>query len=184
MDIENKAIFLDRDGTLIEERHLLHKCSEVKLLPDAALVIAKLKSVGYLLIVATNQSVVSRGICTEKNLIQIHQYINQLLLKKEKIQLDSIYYCPHHPEADVKNNRMNCTCRKPRPGMLLEAKMKFNLKLRQCYMIGDRITDVIAGHAAGCKTILFGDNPNAFKSIFHSSTSSCCNMIRICSTKS
>lgn len=161
--MNNKAIFIDRDGTVIEERHLLHKCRDVKLLDGAAKVIKKIKFNDYKIIIITNQSVISRGICSENKLTEIHQHLKELLVEKANVHLDSIYYCPHHPEADVKKYRRNCICRKPRPGMLLEAQKKFNLRLKQCYMIGDRITDVIAGHAAGCKTILFGNNPNAFE---------------------
>jgi D,D-heptose 1,7-bisphosphate phosphatase len=161
--LNEKAIFLDRDGTIIEECHLLHKHKDIKLLDDAARVIGRLKINNYKIIVVTNQSVVSRGICTEKKVNSLHEYINQLFFKVTNEKFDDFLYCPHHPEATLLEYRQECNCRKPRSGMLEKAAKKYNLNLKESYMIGDRITDIISGCTAGCKTILFGNNPHAFK---------------------
>ena len=161
--MSDSAIFLDRDGTLIEECHLLHRKRDVRLIDGAASVISNLIANNYKIIVVTNQSVVSRGICDEKKINSIHEHINLAFYKLTNKKLDAFYYCPHHPEATVIEYKMVCCCRKPRPGMLKKAQNDFNLNLETSFLIGDRITDVAAGRAAGCKTILFGQNPYAFE---------------------
>ena len=143
--------------------HLLHKYKDIKFLNGAAQIIARIKRQKYIIIVVTNQSVVSRGICTEKKLILLHEYINQLFFKETNENFDDFFYCPHHPEATLLKYRRDCNCRKPRSGMLKKAAKKYHITLRESYMIGDRITDIIAGCTAGCKTILIGNNPNAFE---------------------
>lgn len=113
-----------------------------------------LKRQGYLLIVVTNQAVVARGMLSLIDLDLIHHSLEKLLLESGAPRLDSIYCCPHHPNADVKDFRLNCACRKPKPGMLIQAALDFDVDLQKSYMVGDRTSDVLAGHLAGCHTFL------------------------------
>jgi D-glycero-D-manno-heptose 1,7-bisphosphate phosphatase len=103
--------------------------------------------------VVTNQPVVARGLCTEKEVVEVHDHIQTRLEEGAGIKLDAFYFCPHHPEATVKDYRIICPCRKPRAGMLEQAARDLGLDLKRSFMVGDRITDVIAGHAAGCTTV-------------------------------
>lgn len=148
-----RAVFLDRDGTIIRQVELLHKVSEVKLLPKAAQAIRRLNGLGYLVVVITNQPVVARGIIGEKEVDKIHAVLIKRL-KKCGARLDAIYYCPHHPEANVKKYRIKCRCRKPNIGMILKAVKDFGIDLKKSFMIGDSTRDILAGNRAGLKVIL------------------------------
>jgi D-glycero-D-manno-heptose 1,7-bisphosphate phosphatase len=141
------AIFLDRDGVVNEEVHLLHKPEDLKLIPRSAEAIAKLNQANIPVILITNQPVVARGLCTNEDINIIHNHL-QKLLEQKNAKLDAIYYCPHHP-----NFTKECECRKPLPGLILKAEKDFNINLTKSYMIGDRISDIKAGFLAGCKTI-------------------------------
>ena len=147
------AVFLDRDGVLIHDVNLLTDVNQVKFYEGAMEAIKRLKASGFTLVVITNQPVVARGLITEKDVETIHAYIAQRL-DSENASVDGFYFCPHHPRATLPQYRMDCDCRKPRPGMLVRASQELDLALRQSYMVGDRITDVIAGEMAGCHTIL------------------------------
>ena len=147
------AVFLDRDGTLIEDVGYLTRLAEVKLLPGAPEALRRLRSAGFLLIVVTNQSAVARGLLTEHRLQRIHQSIQEAL-REHGAEVDDFFYCPHLPDADVQRYNRNCTCRKPEPGMLLEAARKWNIDLRRSYTVGDSERDMEAGKRAGCRTIL------------------------------
>ncbi len=145
----NRAVFLDRDGVLIEDVHLLTSKDRIKILPGVAEALQKLKTFGFYLLVVTNQTVVSRGLCSEDDVNAINSYLNISL----KEMIDCFYFCPHHPNADIPNYKVDCDCRKPKPGMLLQAAKDYDLQLTGCWMIGDRISDIVAGEQAGCKTI-------------------------------
>jgi D-glycero-D-manno-heptose 1,7-bisphosphate phosphatase len=152
-----KAIFLDKDGVLIEETgNTVYKKEDMKVLAGVKEALKELKKRNYLLIVVTNQSAVARGLISEKNVKDMNDFLNQNLDNL----IDSFYYCPHHPEMhnDVplyaKKYRIKCNCRKPLPGMILNAAKDFDIDLKKSYMIGDMISDIIAGKSAGCKTIL------------------------------
>jgi D,D-heptose 1,7-bisphosphate phosphatase len=155
--IRKMAVFLDRDGVITEDANLLFKPSQVKLIKGAAEGIRMLNENGLLAIVVTNQPVVARGMCTEDDLFVIHKRLEKLLERK-KARLDAIYYCPHHPDKGYPEEnpayKVICECRKPKPGMLLRAAKDFSLNLRECFMIGDKTTDIKAGSDAGCITIL------------------------------
>ena len=129
----------------------------MKLLPGVPQALKQLKDAGYKLIVVTNQAGVARGYYTEEDVKILHQYMNQLL-EKEGAEIDAFYYCPHHPhkgyKGEVPELKIECDCRKPKPGMLLKAADDYNIDLSQSYMIGDGENDIKAGLAAGCKTIL------------------------------
>lgn len=158
---KQRAIFLDRDGTINQYVGFLHNIDDFELLSGVAQSIKKINASGYLAIVATNQPVIARGEVTQLELQQIHNKM-ETLLGYEGAYLDAIYYCPHHPDKGFAGERpefkIRCDCRKPEPGMLIKASEDFNIDLSQSWMIGDGANDVCAGKAAGCRTVLLGQN--------------------------
>jgi D-glycero-D-manno-heptose 1,7-bisphosphate phosphatase len=152
-----KAVFLDRDGTINRYVGFLRKKEEFELLPGVAEAIRKINSLGYLCIVVTNQPVLARGETSPEELEQIHQKM-ETLLGYEGAYLDGIYVCPHHPhsgyEGEIKELKIDCNCRKPKPGLLLKAAEDFSIDLSASWMVGDRFTDMQAGSAAGCRCAL------------------------------
>lgn len=163
---KQKAIFLDRDGTINVYKGFLWDINDFELIPDIAEAIKKINNSGYLCIVVTNQPVVARGEVTFEELEKIHMKM-ETELGLQGAYIDGIYYCPHHPHkgyaGEVAELKVDCECRKPKPGMLLKAAKDFNIDLSQSYMIGDSENDIAAGIAAGCKTVLIngvGSSPN------------------------
>jgi len=157
---KQKAVFLDRDGTINQYVGFLRNQEEFQLLPEVEEAVKKLNESGYLSIVVTNQPVIARGEVTVNELELIHNKM-ETLLGMGGAYLDGIYYCPHHPhkgyEGEIKELKIECNCRKPKPGMLLEAAEDFNLDLKHCWMIGDGENDILAGKNAGCHTALIGE---------------------------
>lgn len=149
----NKAVFLDRDDTLIQDPGYISHPDQVHLLPGAAAALMQLKKMGYQLILVTNQSAIARGIISEERLEQIHNRL-KTLLGEEGVALDAIYYCPYHPDGVIPKFRKESDLRKPNPGMLLKAANEMNINLNHSWIIGDSYRDVAAGMRAGCKTIL------------------------------
>ncbi len=162
----NKAIFFDRDGTLVEDPGYINSPEQVKLLDGAAKALIELRTMGYKLIVASNQSGVARGIFTEKTLGEIHDRLKQLLAENGAY-LDNIYYCPYLQDGVIAKYRKDSDWRKPKPGMLLAAAAEMDIDLSQSWMIGDSSRDIEAGKNAGCKTILI-DNPVQGRLAIHS----------------
>ncbi|MHC4726452.1 MAG: D-glycero-alpha-D-manno-heptose-1,7-bisphosphate 7-phosphatase [Planctomycetota bacterium] len=156
--MSDKAIFFDRDDTLIEDPGYLSSVEQVKLLTGVPRALIELKALGYKLVVVTNQSAVARGIVTEKVLGDIHNRLEQLLAEQNAF-LDRIYYCPYHPQGVVKKYRQESELRKPNPGMLLKAAEEMDLDLDQSWCVGNSSSDIEAGLRAGCKTILI-DRPS------------------------
>jgi D,D-heptose 1,7-bisphosphate phosphatase len=156
---KQKAIFLDRDGTINKYVGFLRDINDFELLPGVAEAIRKINASGYLAIVVTNQPVIARGEVTFDQLQEIHNKM-ETLLGQEGAYIDGIYFCPHHPdkgfEGEVPELKIDCDCRKPKPGMLLKAAEDFNIDLSQSWMVGDGENDVKAGLNAGCKTALIG----------------------------
>ena len=155
-----KAIFLDRDGTINKYVGFLRNIEEFELLDGVAEAIRRINESGWLCIVATNQPVIARGEVTVPELEEIHNKM-ETLLGLEGAYIDGLYYCPHHPhkgyEGEVPELKVECECRKPKPGMLLRAAEDFNIDLEQSWMVGDGENDVRAGKAAGCRTCLLGE---------------------------
>ncbi len=149
------AVFLDRDGTLIEDSGYLRDASQVCLLPDAAAVLREFRAAGFRLVVVTNQSGVARGYLNEICLATIHGRMRQLLTA-EGASLDGLYYCPYHPDGVVDAYRKESDWRKPGCGMLLQAASDLGIDLGHSWMIGDAARDVEAGRRAGCRTVLLG----------------------------
>ena len=148
------AVFLDRDGVLIEDRELLADPAEIRVLDGVGAAIGALKDAGFRLVVVSNQAVVARGLITEQEVDTIHHRMQTLIRQAGGPELDAVCFCPHHPEATVPEYRCVCPCRKPRPGMLLRAAEEHDLDLKASFMVGDRMTDIMAGAAAGCRTVL------------------------------
>lgn len=151
---KQKAIFLDRDGTINKYVGFLRNIDDFELLEGAAEAIKLINQSGFLAIVVTNQPVIARGEVTWDQLNEIHSKM-ETLLGKEGAYVDGIYICPHHPDKGYSGERpeykIDCDCRKPKPGLLLRAAKNFNIDLSQSYMIGDDDRDVQAGQNAGCK---------------------------------
>ncbi|MFR5295710.1 MAG: D-glycero-alpha-D-manno-heptose-1,7-bisphosphate 7-phosphatase [Clostridium sp.] len=158
---KQKAIFLDRDGTINKYVGFLRNIDEFELIDGVAAAIRKINESGYLAVVVTNQPVIARGEVSFEELEEIHNKM-ETLLGKEGAYLDANYYCPHHPHKGYEGERpelkIECDCRKPKPGMLFKAAEDFNIDLSQSWMIGDGENDVKAGINAGCKTVLLSDN--------------------------
>lgn len=154
---KQKAVFLDRDGTINVYKGFLREIDEFELIPGISDAIKKINISGYLAIVVTNQPVIARGEVTWNKLEEIHNKM-ETELGMAGAYLDGIYFCPHHPhkgyDGEIAELKVNCDCRKPKPGMLLKAAEDFNIDLSQSYMIGDGENDVEAGIAAGCKSVL------------------------------
>lgn len=156
---KQKAVFLDRDGTINKYVGFLRNIDEFELIDGVADAIKKINDSGYLTIVVTNQPVIARGEVSFEGLEEIHNKM-ETLLGKEGAYLDAIYFCPHHPHKGYEGERpelkFDCDCRKPKPGMLLNAARDFNIDLSQSWMIGDGENDIKAGQNAGCQTALIG----------------------------
>jgi len=159
----NKAIFLDCDGTLIEDVGYINNPDNVKLLDSVPQALTEFKALGYKLVVTSNQSGVARGLVTEKTLGEIHNRLKQLLAEKGA-SLDRIYYCPYHPDGVVSKYRKESDWRKPNPGMLLAAADEMDIDLSQSWVVGNSTRDIEAGLRTGCKTILL-DNPSRNKKL-------------------
>lgn len=151
---KQKAVFLDRDGTINKKNGFITKPEQFELLPGAADAVKKINRSGYLAIVVTNQPVIARGECTFEELREIHNKM-ETELGKQGALIDGLYFCPHHPDKGYSGERSeykrDCECRKPKPGLLLQAAEDFNIDLSQSFMIGDSESDVMTGKSAGCK---------------------------------
>lgn len=155
-----KAVFLDRDGTINIHKGYVTKPCEIELIDGVCEAINKLHSFGFLVIIATNQPVIARGECTIEELTEIHNRI-ETLLGENGAFIDGIYYCPHHPDSgfpnEIKELKIKCDCRKPQPGLLLKAQKDFNIDLEKSYMVGDSLRDVEAGINAKCTPVFLGE---------------------------
>ncbi len=147
------ALLLDRDGTLVHPVHYPSRPECLCLYEGICPALRDLQQVGFRLVVITNQSGVARGYFTEAELQGMHQYLAQEL-RSNGVQLDAIYYCPHHPDGVIPELSIRCDCRKPKPGMLLRAAADLDLDLQRSWFIGDILDDIEAGNRAGCRTIL------------------------------
>ncbi len=157
LETQQPAVFLDRDGTVIKERDGLTSPDQVELLPDAAEAVRKLNHAGRRVVLVTNQPVVAKGFCTENDVRFVHNKL-ETLLGHEHAFLDRIYYCPHHPEKGFTGERADlkiaCRCRKPEPGMVLQAAGDLNIDLQNSWLIGDTTTDIQTARNAGVRAIL------------------------------
>lgn len=158
---KNIAVFMDRDGTINEEVGYLSRVEELKLIPGAAQAIRLLNEEGIKTVVVTNQSGVARGFFSEECVRIINSSLNDML-RREGALIDRFYYCPHHPTAGNEPYKRVCDCRKPEPGMLLQAARELDIDLAASYVVGDMLKDLEAGRRVGAKGILvrtgYGNN--------------------------
>jgi len=148
-----RAIFLDRDGTLVERRHYPRHPEELCLYPGIGPLLRTAQQAGFALVVVTNQSGIAHGYFTMADLAAMHAGLAHALAAWD-VRLDGIYVCPHHPDGIIAPFAISCTCRKPAPGLLLQAAEDLNLTLNHSWMIGDILADIEAGKRVGCRTIL------------------------------
>ncbi len=144
----HRAAFIDRDGVLNEERAYVHRIEDFVLLPGALAALRSLEAAGYRRVVVTNQSGIARGLYTEADYQRLTAQIRERL-RAEHVTLDAIEYCPHLPDAPLPEYRRECECRKPAPGMLLRAIRALDIDPAASFLVGDRLSDVQAGRAAG-----------------------------------
>lgn len=157
----NKAVFLDRDGTLIQDYGYICDFSEVGFFPFAAAAVRAMNQAGYLVIVASNQSAVARGICSESQIIELHRHL-QSHFKDQGAVIAAFYHCPFLADGKVAAYRRDSPLRKPAPGMLLQAALDFDLALSRCIMVGDKADDIESGKRAGCLTMLVRSGQGRF----------------------
>lgn len=152
----NKAIFLDRDGTIIEEKNYLSVVKDIKFLKGTFEGLKKLQN-DYILFIITNQSGIARGYFDEKTVTEINVEIENQLLK-QGVKITETFYCPHHKEGKIKEYSFECECRKPKTGLIEQAKKKYSIDLSKSYIIGDKDCDIQLGTNANCKSILIKNN--------------------------
>jgi D-glycero-D-manno-heptose 1,7-bisphosphate phosphatase len=148
-----RAVFLDRDGTLIQDRGYITDFSEVGFFPFAAAAVRSLNRAGFLVIVASNQSAVARGLCTEVEVVRLHLRLQEHF-RGLGADIAAFYHCPFLPGGRVTAYSRESPLRKPEPGMLLQAARDHGLDLGRCFMVGDKADDMEAGRRAGCRTVL------------------------------
>lgn len=154
----NKAVFLDKDGTIVRDVSYNADPDKIELLPGVGTGLRALQKEGYRLIVITNQSGIARGYFSIEQFKTARGRLEELLAD-EGVRLEDLFYCPHYPAGIIAEFAQTCLCRKPRPGMIFEAARKHSIDLPHSWMIGDILHDIEAGYKAGCKTILI-DNGN------------------------
>lgn len=147
------AIFLDRDGVIVEDVDAILHPEELVLTPSAAEAVKRAGASGRAVVVVTNQPVIARGLVDEDGVRAVHDALDTML-RARGARVDAFYFCPHHPSATLERYRIACDCRKPRPGLLTRAASDLGLDLAASVMVGDRLSDVTAGARAGCKTVL------------------------------
>jgi len=149
----NRAVFLDRDGTIIEEVNYLRRVEEMIVFPFAADALRNLSAAGFLNVVVSNQSAVARGFLDEATLKTIHEELTRRL-KKDGAVIDAFYYCPHHVEGTVEKYRKVCECRKPRPGLIFQAASDLQIDVTSSFVVGDQAADVGLARQTGCRSVL------------------------------
>ena len=153
----NKAIFLDRDGTINVEKHYLYKIEDFEFLPGVVDALKILQEAGYLLIIITNQSGIGRGYYTEEDFQKLNDWMISTL-KQQGVMIADVYFCPHLPDAQVAEYRKECNCRKPKLGMYKQAILDYNIQVGKSYAIGDKIRDCAICQDMPCCGFLIGNN--------------------------
>jgi D-glycero-D-manno-heptose 1,7-bisphosphate phosphatase len=148
------AVFLDRDGVIIDEVNYLARVDQVRVIPGAAAAIGRLNDAGLPAVVVTNQAGAARGYFPESQVAVIHEHLSKVLFAEAGARIDHYDYSPFHPTEGVGEYKRDTDCRKPNPGMLIRSATKLGLDLGRSWMVGDKLSDLQAGAAAGCRTIL------------------------------
>ena len=155
--MKQKAVFLDRDGTINVEKDYLYHIEDFEFFPGVINALRLLQDAGYLLIIITNQSGIARGYYNEKDFETLNKWMLGEL-ESRGVHIDAVYYCPHHPEAKLEKYRIDCGCRKPKLGMYEKAVKEFDLDLRNCFAIGDKIRDCAICESTDCCGFLITGN--------------------------
>ena len=150
---KNIAIFMDRDGTVTKEVGYITRVEQLELIPGAADAIRRINGSSFKAVMATNQAGAARGYFPESMIEEVHERLKEML-SGERAFLDGIYFCPHHIDGQVDHLRLRCSCRKPEPGLLLQAAKDLNLDLSRSYMVGDKMSDIEVGHRVGAQSVL------------------------------
>lgn len=153
----NKAIFLDRDGTINVEKNYLHRIEDFEFLPGVVDALKQLQQAGYMLIIVTNQSGIARGYYTEDDFQKLNDWM-VTQLKMQGVIISHVYFCPHLPDAEIMEYRKECNCRKPKLGMYQQAIADYDIQLIKSYAIGDKIRDCAICEQTVCKGFLVGEN--------------------------
>jgi len=148
-----RSVFLDRDGTLVHAVHFPSRPEQLRLYDGIGPELHALQKAGFRLVMITNQSGIAHGYFTEADLQRMHEYLASQLAQFD-VRIDGVYYCPHHPEGVIPEFAIPCGCRKPQPGMLLQAAADLDIDLRRSWFVGDILDDVEAGNRVGCRTVL------------------------------
>ncbi|SRR6266508_253516 len=177
----NHAVFLDRDGTILDELGYVTPSSVITIYPWSADAIRLLKRAGYVVVIITNQGGIGLGLYDHDFVEQTHDKLTADFAAAGA-EIDAWYYCPHHPEAVVEQYRVHCSCRKPAPGMLIDAARDLDLDLASSWVVGDQWRDVKLAHAAGCRSVLLrtghgADQESAWPSDVAPPTATCDNLI-------
>ncbi len=151
--MKNKAVFLDRDGVINEDKGYVHRIEDFKIYPEVIPALKKLQETGYKLLIVTNQSGIALDYYTEEDFLKLTDYMLKTF-EKEGIHIDKVYYCPHHENGTNPKYTIKCDCRKPESGMIKEGIKEFNIDPSQSYLIGDKENDIKAAHKEGIKAIL------------------------------
>lgn len=150
---KRRAIFLDRDGTLVHPRHYPRRPEDLVLYDSIVVPMRALQELDFVFVIVTNQSGVARGYLTEEDLERMHAHLRESLARRG-VRVQDVYFCPHHPDGVVPHLAIACDCRKPAPGMVVRAALDHNLHLSRSWLVGDILDDVEAGKRAGCRTVL------------------------------
>jgi D-glycero-D-manno-heptose 1,7-bisphosphate phosphatase len=151
--MKNKAVFLDRDGVINEDKGYVHKIEDFKIYPEVFPALKKLQEAGYKLLIVTNQSGIALDYYTEEDFFKLTDYMLKIF-EKEGIHIDKVYYCPHHENGINPKYTIKCDCRKPESGMIRQGIEEFNIDPTKSYLIGDKENDIKAAHKEGVKAIL------------------------------
>lgn len=151
--VRHKALFLDRDGTLVVARHYPRGPEELELYPSVGAALRPIQDAGFRLVMITNQSGLAHGYFDADALTRMHDHL-RAELGRDGVQLDGVYHCPHHPDGVVKELAVPCDCRKPRPGMIRQAARDLDIDPSRSWFVGDILDDMEAGQRAGCRTVL------------------------------
>lgn len=152
----NKALFLDRDGTINVDRKYVYKIEDFMLIEGICDIIKRYMQKGYLIIVITNQSGIGRGLFSEEDVKKLHDYADMVLLL-HGVKVDKWYYCPHHPICGIGKYKKNCNCRKPKTGMIEKAIKDFNIDVKNSLLVGDKADDIKCGQTMGIKSIYINE---------------------------
>lgn len=148
----NNAIFIDRDGTINIDKNYVYNIDNFFFIENVIDAMVTLKEMNFFLIIVTNQSGIARGLFTQYDFLLLTKWMISYLETYHHVYIDAIYFCPHHTQGIVKKFQRSCLCRKPNPGMLLDAKKRFNINMTASYMVGDTENDMLAGQFAGIGT--------------------------------